>query len=55
LGFSDEFIRTWEFYFSYCEGGFRERAIGNVQILLAKPAWQPAATAPQPGAPDGRC
>jgi cyclopropane-fatty-acyl-phospholipid synthase len=38
LGFNDEFIRTWEFYFCYCEGGFRERAIGDVQILLTKPA-----------------
>jgi len=37
-GFSDEFIRTWEFYFSYCEGGFRERMIGDVQMLLTKPA-----------------
>ncbi|HBO45638.1 MAG TPA: SAM-dependent methyltransferase, partial [Planctomycetaceae bacterium] len=37
LGFSDEFIRTWEFYFCYCEGGFRERAIRDVQILLSKP------------------
>jgi cyclopropane-fatty-acyl-phospholipid synthase len=37
LGFSDEFIRTWEFYFCYCEGAFRERAIGDAQILLAKP------------------
>jgi len=40
LGFSEEFIRTWEFYFCYCEGGFRERAIGDVQILLTKPGWQ---------------
>jgi cyclopropane-fatty-acyl-phospholipid synthase len=39
LGFNDEFIRTWEFYFCYCEGGFRERAIGDVQILLTKPAY----------------
>ncbi|MBN1855239.1 MAG: class I SAM-dependent methyltransferase [Pirellulales bacterium] len=37
LGFSEEFIRTWDFYFCYCEGGFRERAIGDVQLLLAKP------------------
>jgi cyclopropane-fatty-acyl-phospholipid synthase len=37
LGFSEEFIRTWEYYFCYCEGGFSERAIGDVQILLAKP------------------
>jgi cyclopropane-fatty-acyl-phospholipid synthase len=37
-GFSDEFIRTWEFYFCYCEGAFRERAIGDVQVLLTRPA-----------------
>lgn len=36
LGFSEEFLRTWEFYFCYCEGGFRQRAIGDVQILLTK-------------------
>lgn len=41
-GFSEEFIRTWEFYFCYCEGGFRERAIGDVQIVLTKPAWRQA-------------
>lgn len=39
LGFNDEFMRTWEFYFCYCEGGFREHAIGDVQILLTKPAY----------------
>ncbi|MDW8374009.1 MAG: class I SAM-dependent methyltransferase, partial [Planctomycetota bacterium] len=37
LGFDDEFLRKWEFYFCYCEGGFAERAIGDVQMLLAKP------------------
>ena len=42
LGFSEEFIRTWEFYFGYCEGGFRERMIGDVQMLLTKPSCQAA-------------
>jgi cyclopropane-fatty-acyl-phospholipid synthase len=37
LGYSDEFFRMWEFYFCYCEGGFTERVISNVQILLTKP------------------
>ncbi len=37
LGYSESFIRTWEYYFCYCEGGFEERAIGDVQMLLAKP------------------
>jgi cyclopropane-fatty-acyl-phospholipid synthase len=36
LGFSDEFIRTWEFYFAYCEGGFRERVVGDIHLLLTK-------------------
>lgn len=29
--------RLWEFYFSYCEGGFEERAPGDVQMLFVKP------------------
>ena len=37
LGFSDEFMRMWEFYLCYCEAGFEERYIGDVQMLLAKP------------------
>ena len=37
LGFSDRFIRMWLFYLGYCEGGFAERAISNVQMLLTKP------------------
>lgn len=37
LGFSEEFRRLWEFYFCYCEGGFREAVIGDVQIVFAKP------------------
>jgi len=38
LGYSEEFIKMWEFYLCYCEGGFEERALGNVHLLLAKPA-----------------
>ena len=37
LGYPDEFIRMWEYYLCYCEGGFRERAIGTAQVLLGKP------------------
>jgi len=36
LGFTDDFIRLWEYYFCYCEGGFRESAIGLVHIELVK-------------------
>lgn len=46
LGFSEEFRRTWEYYFCYCEGGFRERVIGDVQMLLTKPACRRAAIVP---------
>ncbi|MDI1300204.1 cyclopropane-fatty-acyl-phospholipid synthase family protein [Methylotenera sp.] len=37
LGYSEEFIKMWDFYLSYCEGGFMERALGDVHLLLAKP------------------
>ena len=37
LGFEDAFIRMWDYYLSYCEGGFLERYIGNVQMVFAKP------------------
>jgi cyclopropane-fatty-acyl-phospholipid synthase len=37
LGFDDVFIRLWQFYFCYCEGGFAERVIGDVQWLMAMP------------------
>ena len=37
LGFSETFIRMWEYYLCYCEGGFAERYIGDVQMLLTKP------------------
>ena len=37
LGLDERFRRLWEYYFSYCEGGFLERVIGDVQLHLAKP------------------
>ncbi len=37
LGYPDRFVRMWEFYLAYCEGGFAERALGDVQMLLVKP------------------
>ena len=41
LGYSDEFLRLWEFYLCYCEGGFAERHISDVQMLLAAPGARP--------------
>ncbi len=37
LGLSEAERRKWKFYFSYCEGGFLERTVAGVQLLLAKP------------------
>jgi cyclopropane-fatty-acyl-phospholipid synthase len=37
MGYPESFIRMWEFYLCYCEGGFAERALGDVHMLLAKP------------------
>ena len=41
LGYPEEFIRMWEFYFCYCEGGFIERVIGDAQMLFIKPLARP--------------
>ena len=37
MGYSEQFIRMWRFYLAYCEGGFIEKTISNVQLLFAKP------------------
>ena len=37
FGYSEEFIKMWDFYFCYCEAGFMERALGDVHLLLVKP------------------
>jgi cyclopropane-fatty-acyl-phospholipid synthase len=37
LGYPDTFLRMWEYYLCYCEAGFLERAVGDVQLLLLKP------------------
>ncbi|WP_439101266.1 class I SAM-dependent methyltransferase [Congregibacter sp.] len=42
MGFDDRFIRMWEFYLCYCEGGFRERIIGTAQLAFAKPGYRSA-------------
>jgi cyclopropane-fatty-acyl-phospholipid synthase len=40
MGFDQEFIRMWDFYLCYCEGGFRERIISTVQLAFAKPGYR---------------
>lgn len=41
-GFDEHFIRMWDFYFAYCEGGFRERSIGVSHLLFANGGAQQA-------------
>lgn len=38
LGFSEECLRAWEFYFVYCEGGYAEGQLGDVHMLFTRPA-----------------
>jgi len=40
LGYAESFIRLWEYYLCYCEGGFLERYIGDVQMIFTKPGWR---------------
>jgi cyclopropane-fatty-acyl-phospholipid synthase len=39
-GYDERFRRLWDFYLSSSEAGFRERRIGDVQALFAKPRAQ---------------
>jgi cyclopropane-fatty-acyl-phospholipid synthase len=36
-GYGDDFLRLWDYYLAYCEGGFAERFLGVSQMLFAKP------------------
>ena len=40
LGYTEALYRMWQFYFAYCEGGFREKSIGCAQISLTKPSFR---------------
>ena len=37
LGYDERFRRLWTLYLAYCEAGFAERRICDVQLLLTKP------------------
>jgi cyclopropane-fatty-acyl-phospholipid synthase len=45
LGYPESFVRMWEYYLCYCQGGFEERQLGDVQMLLIKPYSRRAAIA----------
>ncbi|MDX1777215.1 MAG: cyclopropane-fatty-acyl-phospholipid synthase family protein, partial [Desulfobulbales bacterium] len=36
LGFSESFIRMWEFYLASCEGSFQENYNGDIQMIFSK-------------------
>jgi len=35
LGFDEYFKRMWEFYLSYCEGGFKSKNINLIQFSMS--------------------
>ncbi len=37
LGYPERFLRLWDYYLQYCEAGFDEHHIGDLQLYLAKP------------------
>ena len=39
-GYDERFKRLWVFYLSSSEAGFRERRLGDLQLLYAKPEWR---------------
>ena len=38
-GYDERFMNMWRYYFSYCEGGFLERTISTVQLVVGKPSY----------------
>lgn len=36
LGFNESFARMWEYYFSYCQAGFQNKHISDIQVLWQK-------------------
>ncbi|KAK1419908.1 hypothetical protein QVD17_29344 [Tagetes erecta] len=37
LGFNQEFIRTWEYYFDYCAMGFKLGIVMDYQVVFSRP------------------
>jgi cyclopropane-fatty-acyl-phospholipid synthase len=36
LGYSDRFIRMWDYYLCYCEAAFEERSVSVVQAMWGR-------------------
>ncbi|XP_035836726.1 tuberculostearic acid methyltransferase UfaA1-like [Helianthus annuus] len=37
LGFNQEFIRIWEYYFDYCAAGFKTEILLDYQVVFSRP------------------
>jgi cyclopropane-fatty-acyl-phospholipid synthase len=53
-GKEERFLRMFEYYLAYCEAGFEERYLGDVQMLFVKPRSRRAALVPPLAAHDQR-
>ncbi|TVQ63755.1 MAG: class I SAM-dependent methyltransferase [Phycisphaerales bacterium] len=53
MGYDERFIRMWDYYFAYCEGAFRARHVGDVQMLWTKPLCRVAPVGAPPGIAPG--
>jgi len=42
LGLDEPFLRLWDYYLAYCEGGFDERVTGLAQVVFEKPGFRGA-------------
>jgi cyclopropane-fatty-acyl-phospholipid synthase len=51
LGYDETFLRMWEWYLCYCEGGFAERYLGLQQVLFARPMARQLPLLPELPAP----
>lgn len=47
IGFDEPFVRMWDLYLAYCQAGFVERRISDVQMVLAKPDWRESPGVPK--------
>ena len=43
-GYDERFARMWQYYLNYCEGGFLERTISTVQLIISKPGFKAPVT-----------
>ncbi len=54
-GLSGDFVRMWDYYLAYCQGGFMERVIHTSQFLIAKPLFRETPRIGLPAANEADC